>query len=358
LNSRACCEMKILFIASDIQALGGIQQYNRKFLDAFRLRGSVRLVELKHKGVFPKARFISKSIFQGLIYNPDITVCAHINYATLGFFMRVFFGRKYIVCTHGVDVWEIESWLKRKAMLAATLITTVAEYTRDKIVNQLPEARDRIYLLYNPVDGSRFAPRKKSAGLVGKYGLENKKAILTVARLSAEEGYKGYDRVIKAMPQILKTVPNAVYFLIGDGDDAPRVRRLISEISLGNKVIMAGAYPNEKLPEYYNLADVFVMPSKAEGAPAVFVEALSCGIPVIAGNQDGSATPLQNGEVGLLIDPDSIEEIARAIIKVLTGRAPKNLLDRDFLRRKTLEKFGLDRFPERVNEMLSLFLAK
>jgi len=82
------------------------------------------------------------------------------------------------------------------------------------------------------------------------------------------------------------------------------------------------------------------------------------GIPVIAGNQDGSATPLQNGEVGLLIDPDSIEEIARAIIKVLTGRAPKNLLDRDFLRRKTLEKFGLDRFPERVNEMLSLFLAK
>jgi len=105
--------------------------------------------------------------------------------------------------------------------------------------------------------------------------------------------------------------------------------------------------------DHYNLADVFIMPSKAEGAPAVFVEALACGIPVIAGNKDGSATPLMGGELGLLIDPESVDEIVAAIINILTGKVRKELLDRDFLRRKVLEKFGLDRFPQRVDEMFN-----
>ena len=349
--------MKILFIAADTSALGGIQQYNRKFLAALRARGdSIKTVEIRGEGIFLKTRFIINALFQGIFCRPNIIICAHVNYAPLGLFLKKIAGRRYIVCTHGVDVWDIKNRLQRKSLREAKVITTVAEFTRDKMVAQMPELKEKIYFLYNPVDGKRFIPKPKSETLIKRYGLEGKKVIFTVARLKAEEGYKGYDRVVKAMPEVLKSVPNAVYLLVGGGDDMPRVGRLIKETGVKHEVIMTGPCPNEELPDYYNIADVFVMPSKAEGAPAVFVEALCCGKPVIAGNQDGSSTPLQGGEVGLLINPDSIEEIAEAIVKVLNDNIDKRLLDGEFLRRKTLEKFGLDRFPEKVEGMLKKFL--
>lgn len=345
--------MRTLFVASDTDALGGIQQYNRKFLDVLRGRGDqIQLLELKGGGLFSKIKFISLFLMKSIGGCPELTICGHINYAPLGLLMKKILNRKYIVCTHGIDVWNIKSSLKRSALKEAKLITTVAEYTRDKMVSQLPELKDRIHLLYNPVDGNRFHPKEKSKALIKRYGLENKKVIFTIARLLALEGYKGYDRVIEAMPKVLEAVPNALYLLAGKGDDAPRVKKLISELNLEKKVIMAGYVPEEEMIDHYNLADVFIMPSKAEGAPAVFLEALSCGVPVVAGNIDGSKTPLLSGEVGLLIDPESVEEIASAIINVLTHRVRGEFLDKDFLRRKTLEKFGLDKFPLKVDEML------
>lgn len=355
--------MKILYVASDVRATGGIQQYNRKLLKTLEERGDkVILVQLKKGGgIFSKILFFFICLVAGFRHKPGLIVCAHINYAPIGLLMKKLFGRDYIVCTHGVDVWDIKSPLKRRALEKAKVITTVAEFTRDKILAQIESLRVKcqtsnvkcpIYLLYNPVDGNLFMPKAKPVDLIRRYGLEGKKIIFTVARLLAMEGYKGYDRVIRAMPEILRAAPNALYLLAGDGDDAPRVKNLIGELNLQDKVIMTGYVPNEELVDYYNLADVFIMPSKAEGAPAVFIEALACGIPVIAGNQDGSATPLLNGEVGLLINPDSVEEIASAIIDVLTGRARKELLDRDFLRRKVLEKFGLEHFPQKVDEAL------
>jgi len=298
--------------------------------------------------------FIFKVFFESVRKMPDVIICAHINYAPLGFAMKRLFRRNYIVCTHGIDVWDIKSSLQLKALREAKLITTVAEYTRDRIVDQLPEVRERIYLLYNPVDGDRFVPSRKPPSLAKRLGVAKKKVIFTVARLSAIEGYKGYDRVIQAMPKVLAAVPEAFYVLGGAGDDAPRVHALIEGTGLRDSVRMVGYIPDEEIVNYYNLADVFIMPSKAEGAPAVFVEALACGVPVIAGNQDGSATPLLHGEVGLLIDPDNINEISRAIIRVLTGKVRKNLRDRAFLRRKVLGTFGLDHFPGRVDDVLRI----
>ncbi|MDP3724885.1 MAG: glycosyltransferase family 4 protein [Nanoarchaeota archaeon] len=351
--------MKILYIAADTNALGGIQQYNRKLIEHLRARGDkVLLVELKNGNPIAKLEFIGRCLRKTISWKPNLVVCAHVNYAPIGLFLKKFLGRRYIVCTHGIEVWNVKGWARRKALREAQIITTVAEYTRDKIIRQLPETKDRIYFLYNPIDGERFRPKAKSPAFVARYGVQNKKVILTVARLWAKEGYKGYDRVIEAMPKVLEAVPNAVYLLGGKGDDAPRIRSLIETLGLRKKVIMAGYVPEEEIVDHYNLADVFVMPSKAEGAPAVYVEALACGVPVIAGNKDGSGTPLQNGEVGLLINPDSVDEIASAIIRVLKGEVDKRLLDKEFLRKKTLERFGLDRFPEKIEGMIQKFLTE
>ena len=116
----------------------------------------------------------------------------------------------------------------------------------------------------------------------------------------------------------------------------------------------AGFIPDEELCDYYNLCDVFAMPSKGEGFGIVYLEALACGKPTIGGNQDGAIDALCNGELGVLVDPDNIEQIAQAIVDILQGKHPLPILYQpDLLRQKVIEIYGFDKFKERLALILS-----
>ena len=86
------------------------------------------------------------------------------------------------------------------------------------------------------------------------------------------------------------------YVVIGRGDDQPRLAQLAADLGVADRVIFAGFVPDEALIDHYRLADVYVMPSK-EGFGIVYLEAMACGVPVIAGDDDGSADPLQDGRL-------------------------------------------------------------
>jgi phosphatidyl-myo-inositol dimannoside synthase len=103
----------------------------------------------------------------------------------------------------------------------------------------------------------------------------------------------------------------------------PKKKRLdtvVQNASLGEDVIFTGYVPDEELAALFSLADVYVMPSKKEGFGIVFIEAMYYGLPVIAGNKDGSADALHNGKLGLLVDCDSVAEIESTIEKTLLDR--------------------------------------
>jgi len=121
-------------------------------------------------------------------------------------------------------------------------------------------------------------------------------------------------------------------------------------------VTLAGTVSDAELPDYYNLCDVFAMPSKGEGFGIVYLEALSCGKPVLAGNMDGSCDPLQHGQLGVLVNPDNTAEIAEALISILKRTYPLPILYRgDELRERTLKAFGPDRFFSEVKYLLDEF---
>ena len=84
------------------------------------------------------------------------------------------------------------------------------------------------------------------------------------------ERYKGYDQIIRALPQILRYVPNARYLLVGTGPDRSRIEKLVAELNLRDAVIFAGHVPDDELADHYNLCDLFAMPSKAEGFGIVY----------------------------------------------------------------------------------------
>jgi glycosyltransferase involved in cell wall biosynthesis len=184
----------------------------------------------------------------------------------------------------------------------------------------------------------------------------SRKIILTVARLVGAERYKGYDTMLSALASVRRSVPEVHYIIAGDGPDRRRVEGLVQELGLSDCVTLVGFVPDAELVDYYNLCDVFAMPSKGEGFGIVYLEAMACGKPVLAGNKDGSVDALRGGDFGVLVDPDSIEEISAALIQLLQKRHPHFLVNHpDLLRKSVIEVFGLDAFRSTLHSHLTEF---
>ena len=368
--------MKYLFLFPELlYRKGGIAVYNldilRVFNETFLADEAVVLtmndknspseygfrnnIKVKNCGVFGRFRkkfFVLRAICYSVKLRPELIICGHINMGGLCLAIKKIFGLNYMVCAYGIDVWNISKKTHIRALKEALFITSISRCTKDKIVEQANVPAERIYLLPNAVDRSEFYPKGRRNDLIKKYDLEESKLILTVCRLSSTEKYKGYDKVINALPSVIIAIPDVKYMLVGDGDDVGRINRIIEDYGLRDKVILTGFIPDEELVDYYNLCDVFVMPSKKEGFGFVFLEALACGRPVIAGNKDGSVDAVLNGDVGILVDPDDIDEIAEAILKVLKGEVDKRLLDGEYLRERVIGEYGSDRFKERIQHLL------
>ena len=168
--------------------------------------------------------------------------------------------------------------------------------------------------------------------------------------------YKGYDKVIETLPEVIKEIPNIKYLMVGKGDseETERINTLINELRLEDYVYMLGYVPNDQLVHYYLLCDLFILPSKGEGFGIVFLEALICGKPVIAGNKDGSSDTLLNGKLGLLIDPDDHSEIEQAILNIFDKKVNPDILDPEYLIRTVRENYGYSIYKNRLKQLINL----
>jgi glycosyltransferase involved in cell wall biosynthesis len=159
------------------------------------------------------------------------------------------------------------------------------------------------------------------------------------------------------LPNIRKHVPEAHYVLVGKGDDHQRVEALTRGFGLTDCVTLAGYVPDSELCDYYNLSDVFAMPSKGEGFGIVYLEAMACGKPCLGGNQDGALDALCHGELGALVNPDDVKEIAETLVQILQGTYPNSLMYQpEALRQKVIEAYGFQRFQQTLAQYLNDFL--
>ncbi|MHC5730519.1 MAG: glycosyltransferase, partial [Nostoc sp.] len=148
---------------------------------------------------------------------------------------------------------------------------------------------EKIVILPNTFDASNFSINSKPSYLLKRYNLTDEQpVILTVTRLGSTAKYKGYDQMLHALVKVRLYLPNVHFILAGKGDDIPRIKTLVTNLNLQDCVTIAGFVPDKELCDHYNLCDVFALPSKGVGFGIVFLEALACGKPVLAGNQDGS----------------------------------------------------------------------
>ena len=282
---------------------------------------------------------------------PGLVVVAHAGLAPLAALAKRFLGVPFVVWLHGVELRDCGR-LGRAALRQADRLVAVSRHTRRELAAVLPEAAERTVVVLPPAVGDRFHPGGGDA-VRGRLCLGQAPLLLTVARYDAGEGYKGYDLVLRALPAILAERPDARYALVGQGDDLPRVQAQARDLGVDHAVIYAGRVAEEALPAWYDASDLFVMPSRGEGFGLVYVEALACGTPVIAGDRDGARDALLDGCLGRMVDPDDPDRLADAVLEFITCRAPAALTDPVRLRRECLRHFGFPAFEERVRNLVA-----
>ncbi|MEO0352287.1 MAG: glycosyltransferase [Cyanobacteria bacterium P01_A01_bin.15] len=290
-----------------------------------------------------------------LLKRPRRLFCGHINLATMAYQLARLARVPCTVLTYGKEVWFPLKSAEGNALRAADRIWTISRYSRTLACKANELEVERVEILPCVVDGQEFTPASAPHELQQRYGLSNSRTLMTVARLWRGDPYKGVDVTIRALPKIARACSSVKYLVIGRGDDQPRLAQLAKDLGVADRVIFAGFVPNAELVEHYRLADVYVMPSQ-EGFGIVYLEAMACGIPVISGDDDGSADPLQDGRLGWRVPHRDPDAVAAACIDALKGNDPR--CNGSWLREQTLASFSKAALTQQLKQLLDISTAK
>jgi len=274
-----------------------------------------------------------------------IVVCGHINLLAVAWLASRFLRAPLVLIVHGIEAWKPTGKRSVDRLVSKVdFVIAVSNATKQRFLEWSHLNEAAAYVLPNSIDLERFHPLGKDPSLLQKHGLEHKRILMTLGRLTARERYKGFDEVLEVLPDLIKEFPDLAYLIVGSGDDLERLRKKAARIGLRERVIFAGQVSEDDKVDYYNLADAFLMPGRGEGFGIVLLEAMACGLPVLASILDGSREALRDGELGVLVDPRNPEDLKRGIREVLAR--PKNVPP-------GLEYFSFARYQERVHHILN-----
>jgi phosphatidylinositol alpha-1,6-mannosyltransferase len=154
--------------------------------------------------------------------------------------------------------------------------------------------------------------------------------IVSVGRLVHR---KGQDHLIQSLPEILKVHPDAHLLLVGQGPYREHLESLVAEHNLHESITFIGRIQYADLPQFICCGDIFAMPSRSrlmglevEGLGIVYLEASSCGLPVIAGKSGGAPDAVVDGTTGVVVDGEDDKQIAQEVIKLFNDPVASNAM--------------------------------
>ncbi len=326
---------------------GGIAQYNRDFLGAVVNCGFVSsitvLPRLTHDPASPpeaieqlpprpaRIAYTLAALRAALCPPIGIVFCGHLYMAPLAALIARRAKAKLIVQMHGIEAWARPKRHQRAGVESANLVLCVSRYTRSRVLSWAAIEPERVMVLPNTVS-EVFTPGK-AAPLRRKWGLEGKRVLLTVGRMDSRERYKGHDRVIQALPQLVAAGHDIIYVVLGDGDDVSRLRATAIGLGVADRVRFIGEVGRDILVDAYRMADLFVMPSTGEGFGIAFIEAMACGTPALGLCVCGARDAFGNGELGATTTE---AELPAAIMRLFAQAKP----DPNVLASSVRDRFG------------------
>ncbi|WP_298815317.1 glycosyltransferase family 4 protein [uncultured Chloroflexus sp.] len=363
--------MKVLFVSLELYNpahLGGIQRFNQRVVRALTELGcEVRTIALWDRAEdtraaltlhFPGRRrkiwTTLKYIEQVTSFDPDIVLFGHVLLAPLAALGRWLRSKgKQALFVHGYEVWSLPfrdvSMLERLIVRRSfDRIIPVSRTTRDRMDQVYRLGLDRYRILPNAID------IPETSQMNAPLDRQSDHIMLTVARLDDHSRKKGIDQVIRALSNICHRFPLAHYVIVGDGPLKRELEELAIACGVREHVTFTGRIPDWDLIDLYRRADAFVMPSKQEGFGIVYLEAWIHGVPIIVGKDDAGAELVTHRENGLVVDPESIDDIAQAINWLFDNPEDARrlgLAGRDTVRQQYLHEHFRNRLAEILEEL-------
>ncbi|HZJ82894.1 MAG TPA: glycosyltransferase family 4 protein [Clostridia bacterium] len=222
-------------------------------------------------------------------------------------------------------------------------IITVSEALKREAVDSMAIKEDKIGVIYNGI--SRPAGNKTLKKLRESLGIDNDQVLIgTVARLIPS---KGIDVLLDAIPFVNGKYPNVKFIILGDGPEESKLRGQAIKLNCNENIIFAGY--KEYIWYYYDVFDIFLLPTLSEGLGISIIEALMVGLPVISTRTGGVEEIIRHNYNGYLVPPGNSKELARAILYFLAhpekakeyGRRGKELV-KDKFHKETMIRETLD----------------
>jgi asparagine synthase (glutamine-hydrolysing) len=323
----------LLLLTDGYGGHGGIAQYSRDLLEAICSHpevGEVLAIPriMPHRpgplpdnlvwdtsGLGGKRQYLG-AVLRAMATLPqcDLMLCGHLNLLPLASGLVPFLRAPQACFVYGIDAWQPTHSLMVNTLARSfgpTLSISDVTLRRFQTWSGAPPGRST--LLPNAIHLGDYATGPKPDYLLERYGLRGRKVLLTFGRMDRFERYKGFDEVLEALPELRRRIPGLAYVLAGDGTDQLRLAEKANSLGLQDSVVFTGRVPAHEKADHFRLADSYVMPSRGEGFGFVVLEALACGIPVVASREDGTREATRDGLLGRLVDPENQGELCAAV---------------------------------------------
>lgn len=324
-------------------------------------------------GFVRKGRFAARIASAQVLGRVDWILFTHLQLLRVQQLPPAGLRRPYAVFLHGIEAWGPLSDSDTHLLAGATLRLANSEFTARRVMAAHPDVGPVVAcpLALMPPEDRRDDPADDDEGDAPDEGRDDPAgrtcdddapvsvgpaAVLIVGRMLAAERYKGHDQLIDAWPRVLQSVPAARLIVIGDGDDAARLRERAAQAGTpADAIVFTGFIGGRTLDLLYDRCAVFAMPSRGEGFGLVYLEAMAHRLPCIGCRDNAAAEVIVDGETGILVDQADLGQLADAVVRLLSDRELRARMGAAGFRRAH-DRFSFERFSSQlVGELRAAF---
>jgi len=347
--------------------------YTRNFLRAAASHPDIteiitlpRAIYYRVEGVPPNMRYITAAAggignftretlkLMGNVSSADLIVCNFLHLLPFARALAARFGCRVLPIVYGYEAWHPTPHLSTNLCCRGIdSFASIRRLTAERLIAWSGMRNKDYYYLPNCIDETEYGAAPRDPTLIERFGLAGRKVVMTTGRIDtpAYDARKGFDEVIESLPLLVQQVPNITYLIMGDGDDRPRLEKKAKDLGVDNRLAFTGYVAESQKAIYYRLADVFAMPGSNPVFDTypfrfVYLEALACGVPVVAAQPDISERNDPDALALIIqVDPNNTEAIACGILNAL-NKAGQGISP-------VLEKFFYRSFEQHTHKILS-----
>ena len=291
--------------------------------------------------------------------HPTVIQCSKaLHIGAIGMTGKILYGHPLVIYIHGTElnIYDLHkniNLLYRFIIRNADVVISNSKFTKNLAIEKGGDEKN-IEVVNLGANIIKFYPQDTKAIICKQYNINpENKVLLTISHLIQR---KGHEIVLYALSRIIKQNDKIHYIIVGQGEYKKELLKIVSKLNIKQYVTFTGYVEDNKIPQYMNACDIFVMPNRQvgldfEGYGIVFLEANACCKPVIGGNSGGVTDAIVDKDTGLLVDPDDVKDLEEKIRLLLDDEELASRFAKNGYKR-TISELNWEKVISKISEVI------